>query len=86
MDFFLILRRKKRNDLSECLSIFASFELKYFKIVYPSLALHRCKGMPLSLLGRAGVEPIGLWRALSLEPPELRCLELVLSEENKQQE
>lgn len=40
--------------------------------------------MPLSLLGgRVGAVPTGLWGALSLEPPELRCLEFDLTKENK---
>lgn len=54
-----------------------------FVIIYPSLALQRCKGSPLSLLGKEGAGPTGLWGALSLEPPELRCLELDLSKEWK---
>lgn len=37
--------------------------------------------MPLSQPNsKAVVVPIGLWGALSKEPPELRCLELYLTE------
>lgn len=49
-----------------------------FATIYPSLALQRCKGIPLSPLGKEGAGPTGLWGALSLEPPELRCFEFDL--------
>lgn len=49
-----------------------------FATIYPSLALQRCKGIPLSPLGKKGAGPTGLWGVLSLEPPELRCFEFDL--------
>lgn len=60
-----------------------SFYDEIFSVpIYPSFVLHRCKGMPLSPLGSGGAGATGLWGALSLEPAELRCLQLDLSEED----
>lgn len=67
------------NFINICISVFeVLMAVLMAGGIYVSLVLHRCMllSQPES---KVGVGPIGLWGALSKEPPELRCLELCLT-------